>query len=291
MIKAYKLKNKTLFGCFYEYSWEKYKANGKPLEKTFLDGWYSVDGELKTLTKVRIEYKNKRYELKNKDLYNEKIPLIIDEHSKEKYESLLEQNLYELVYDEIEIEEPVEFEVIEVDIDLKYDLKTAKEYSFTHCWNSNRRTHYIINLVEFRTFDKCLYPRPLLDLTRPCALTGKKLFIVLSEMIYSKIATITRVKKFDENQFIVNDIENENCLINWEYWSYKSPNNKFDDFMVIANNFGELIEKLESFVKYVEKIIISEKTKKQELINIALDELNQGKNFKEEIEEVKDNEC
>ena len=274
---AYQTMTETVFGEFpKKTNWNSVIiANGNPLVKTFKSDWFKVDGQLISLEEVWTERANKRYELINKDLYNEKIPMIIDDSTKEKFQSLIDNNLYKEVYDETEVKKEIPFSVTEVDLSIPINLKTMKKFSLNR-WFSERQEHYVISLIEHSTVDQCLIPRPLLDLTRPCRLGGRYLFLVLTDMISSHKPNNYRITENTDNYFKVGDIRKTKCIVSWEYYEHKAPQNAFDSKCIWANNYGELMEKLNGFVLYaIEKL--SENNGKD--IEIALDELSQGKEF------------
>jgi hypothetical protein len=277
---AYQTKVETVFGDFPEKAnWNSnIIANGEPLIKTYKDKWYVVKGELTSLEEVWIEKTNKRYELINKDLYNEKIPLIIDESTREKFQALIDNNLYKTVYDEKEVRQEIPFDVIEIDLDISIELKTMKKFRLnSSAWYSDQMEHYIISLIEHNIVEQCLIPRPLLDLTRPCVLKGRLLFMVLTDMVSSRKPNNYRITENTDNYFKVMDINKTKCFLSWEYYDHKAPHNIFDSKAILANNYGELIEKLNAFVEY----LIQKLTENNgDDIKIALDELTQGKDFR-----------
>ena len=276
---AYQTKIETVFGDFPEkIKWgSKIIANGEPLIGTFKENWFKVDGQLISLEEVWTEHTNKRYELINKDLYNEKIPMLIDDSTKEKFQSLIDNNLYEAVYDDAEVKSPIPFTVIEVDLSIPINLKTMKKFELNG-WYSERKEHYIISLIEHSTVDQCLVPRPLLDLTRPCRLKGRYLFLVLTDMISAQKPNNYRITENTDNYFKVSDICKTKNILSWEYYEHKAPQNVFDGESIWANNYGELMEKLNAFVAYI-LVKLSENNGND--IRIALDELSQGKDFRE----------
>jgi len=278
---AYQTKTETVFGNFpnkKKYS-STIMANGNPLNVTFKSNWYQVDGELFSLEEVWKEQINKRYELINKDLYNEKIPMIIDDSTQEKFQSLIDNNLYETVYDEKEIRENIPFKIIKIDLDTSINLQTIKQFKISDGFYEDRKVQYIISLLEHSTIDQCLIPTPLLDMTRPCALQSKNLFMVLSDMIASHKPNNYRISENTEGRFEVIDINKVRKLIIWEYYNHKAPNNYFDKVSLIANNYSELIEKLKAFVDHVINKLSEGDNK---AISVALEELNQGRDFRKE---------
>lgn len=278
MITAYKTKTQTVFGKMpYLYSNDVYMANGKPLEGTYLKDWYQVEGSLISLVKVSKIKVNERYELINKELYNEKIPLMIDDSTKDKFKSLIDSELYRYVYDNEDRLEDIEFEVIEVDTETRFDIKTAKKFNATpNMWELHYRQYYLIELLEHSTVDMCLIPRPLLDLTRPCKLSGHILWNVLVDMIAANMPKNCRIIN-NNYTFEVKDINKTQTLIYWQnHWD--KNNQTFYGRALFGNNFDDLIGRLNSFVEYIIKKL-SEHDRRA--IDVALSEMSQGKDFKE----------
>ena len=135
-IKIIKLKYKYLYRINL-YREEDYLMNGKEIKKTFKDNWYVGEEEPKLLQekdKVKI---NERWELKNKDLYNETIPLVVDEHTKEKYNSLIQSDLYTYSYDEKEILEDIPLNVVsftEINEDVPFEYEEIVETNDGWCY-------------------------------------------------------------------------------------------------------------------------------------------------------------
>lgn len=287
-IIAYKTKTQTVFGELMSCYRTTYRANGNPLRSTFLANWHQVDGDLESLVEVKTIRVNERYELINKELYNEKIPLMIDDSTKDKFKPLIESELYKYVYDTEEQLIDIPFEVIEVDAEVRFDIKTAKEFNPEgRSWAFTKRHYYIIELLEHRTVDMCLFPRPLLDLTRPCKLGKNKLFHVLTDMIAVNIPNNCRIKTNDGNIFVIVDFTKSKELIYWKDWSSRSyeKGSTFYQKELFGNNYDDLMGRLNAFVKYIIKKL-SECDSRG--IDIAIDEMAQGKDFREDIEEVKE---
>ena len=277
MVTAYKTKGQTVFGKMpYIYSGDDYRANNKPLNKTFLDGWFQVDGDLESLVQVLKVKVNERYELINKDLYNEKIPLVIDDSTKEKFKSLLDSELYKWVYDTKEEFTDIPFEVIEVDTEQRFDIKTAKEFNpRPQLWN-DRKQHYIIQLLEHSPVDMCLIPRPLLDLTRPCKLAGENLYNVLTDMVAVKLPKNCRIVNNDA-VFEVKNMTKSNRLIYWNNF-IDERKQTFGNIAIFGNSYDDLMGRLNAFVNYVIQKLSDYDAR---AIEIAIDEMAQGKDFRE----------
>ena len=278
LVIAYQTKTQTVFGILGYYSWEEYRANGEKLQETYLSNWFQVDGVLESLVEVKRENTNERYELINKDLYNEKIPMLIDESTKEKFQSLIDNNLYKFVYDTVERLENIPFEIIEVNTETRFDIKTAKEFSTCpDSWYGKRSQRYIIQLLDFSPVDQCLIPRPLLDLTRPCRLEGWVLYHVLTDMVAVKIPKNCRITENSSNLFQVFDITKKERLIHWQNY-YDNYSKTFYGYALFGNNYDDLMGRLEAFVNYIIQKLSEHNAR---AITEAIEEMQQGKDFRE----------
>jgi hypothetical protein len=241
-IKIVKLKDKYLINLEV-YDSKKYLINGEELRETFLRGWYECSKEPKLLQEKKLIKLNERWELKNKDLYNETIPLVVDEHSKGKYKNLVESDLYTYTCDTGETLETIEFEVIErheINDDIPYDnieIITTKEG-----WYSELKTSYLIERVEYSLADNCLIPTPIKQLTCPCILPKNILYLVLTDYIKRNInSNFAKVENDYDYYFSVETVETKKTLIYWKNNSDKVCTLKD----LHAKNFKELVKKIE----------------------------------------------
>lgn len=251
-IKIIKLKNRYLY-YINIYRPEEYLMNGKALEATFKAYWYVIEEEPRILQRKETIEINKKWELKNKELYNETIPLIVDEHTQDKYKSLINSDLYKYTYDEKEILKDIELEVIsyqEINEDIPFDYEEIVETS--EGWYINKKTKYLIERVTYSIQDNCLIPSPIKELTRPCILPKKILYEILVDYILRNIDK--NVAKVTSNYGFCIRIENVQTnrrIIEWE--------NDYDGRYTLkdlyANNFTELVSKLENMKEDVIKYI------------------------------------
>jgi hypothetical protein len=278
MVIAYQTKTQTVFGILGYYSWQEYRANGEKLQETYLSNWFQVDGVLESLVEVKRENTNERYELINKDLYNEKIPMLIDESTKDKFQSLIDNNLYKFVHDTVERLENIPFEIIEVNTETRFDIKTAKEFNpYPDSWYGKRSQRYIIQLLDFSPVDQCLIPRPLLDLTRPCRLEGLVLYHVLTDMVAVKMPKNCRITENGSSRFEVFDATKKERLIYWQNYC-DNFNKTFYGYALFGNNYDDLMGRLEAFVNYIIQKLSEHNAR---AITEAIEEMQQGKDFRE----------
>lgn len=177
---AYEIGDKTLFQVEsprYYFSESKILANGKTLVESFKHFLYVCEGKLESVTYTYEEKINERYELKNKDLYNEKIPFIIDEHSKEKYQSLIENNLYEFKYDKEEVTLNYEIEIIKIKDNVPFDLKS--DIVKKGGWYKDSVKPFYISLMQYSPLHEAIVPFPLKDLTCPVMVSKENAFLML----------------------------------------------------------------------------------------------------------------
>ena len=250
-IKLFKTKDKFLYN-FDKYCYiDEYLMNGKEIQKTFCRDWYVIDEYPNLLQKKKTIKVNERWELKNKDLYNETIPLVVDEHSKEKYKNLVESDLYEYTFEEKEVLEDVELEVEEigeVDDDIPFEHKEIIESEYG--WYSRGKEEvYLINKINFSLEDNCLIPTPIKELTRPCKLKKEFLFQILVDYIKRNI-DLNYAKIDSDYDFHFSVCCPNDKRINIIDWSNKYDN-KWTLKDLYAKNFKELIKKIEKIEKEI----------------------------------------
>lgn len=248
-IKLVKLKNKYLYK-FDEYCCIKnHLMNGKEIQETFDSSWYVIDGYPNLLQNKKTIKINERWELKNKELYNETIPLVVDEHSKEKYKNLVESDLYEYTFEEKEILEDEELEIEEmgiIDDDVPFEHKEIIQSSYGW-YSSPKEETYLINKIDFSLKDNCLIPTPIKELTKPCMLCKDYLFQILTDYIKRNIDSNYAVIRADYTwKFeVVTNNQRQMCIISWE-------NDKIFTLKdLYAKNFKELIGKIEKMKKEI----------------------------------------
>ena len=251
-IKLLKTKDKYLYTFERYCSISDYLINGKEIRKTFRNDWYVIDEYPKIFQKKETIKINERWELKNKELYNETIPLVVDEHSKEKYKNLVESDLYNYTYNEKEVLNDIELEVEEIgviDDDVPFEHKEMIETSYG--WYSKGKEEvYLINEIVFSLKDNCLTPSPIKELTKPCMLCKDYLYQILTDYIKRNIDLKYAKVKDDYNwKFtVVTNNQRQMCILSWlnddsdKKWTLKD---------LYAINFKELVKKLERMEKEV----------------------------------------
>lgn len=247
-IKIIKLKDRYLYNVNI-YNIENYLMNGKEIQSTFRSDWYVSNDEPKVLQEKEKVEVNKRWELKNKDLYNETIPLIVDEHTKEKYNSLIQSDLYYYNYDEKEVLNDISLEVvsfIEINEEIPFDYEEIVETN--DGWYSKNKTTYLIERVEYSIQDNCLVPEMIKELTKPCILPKKILYEILTDYIHRNIdRNVAKITSEYSFCIRIEDIRNKRQILEWE--------NDYDKRYTLrdlkANNFKELTQKLDKMKKDV----------------------------------------
>ena len=168
---VYELKNGFIYtkpdNCW---NFEKdFLVNGLEPIKTFKDGFYYLENKIKKIEEKKTIKINERWELKNKELYNEKIPMIIDSSTKEVFNNLIENNLYDYTFETKDVKEKVDFKILNYtkinanNIFNNYTIR--KEYSSWNGWEEKRK--YLINALLYSIEDNCLIPTPIKELTKP----------------------------------------------------------------------------------------------------------------------------
>lgn len=251
-IQLVKTKDKYLYK-FDEYCYIDYHLmNGKEIQTTFKSDWYVIDEYPILLQKKEIIKINERWTLKNKDLYNETIPLVVDEHSKDKYKKLVDSDLYEYTYEEKEILKDIELEIEEIgviDDDVPFEHKEMITSSYG--WYSRGREEvYLIDKIDFSLKDNCLTPSPIKELTKPCVLCKDYLFQILTDYIKRNIDLNYAIVKddYDWRFRVITKSQREINILVWDnsksdkHWTLKD---------LYARNFKELIKKIEKMEKEI----------------------------------------
>jgi len=281
IITVYQTKTKSIFGPVGYYIKDNCLANGEELIPSFMQDWFYVEGNLDSLVELKTTKTNSRYELINKDLYNEKIPMLIDDTTKEKYKPLLDAELYKYVSDSVVTNVELEREVIKLDIDSDFMNKTKKSWDKSPSWSRDDKIYFTIDLVEYHPVLKCMTPRPLLDLTRPCRIGQSSLFIMLVDHIAQAAPVNYRITECSNTLFTVVYASDKKRLMKWENWTNNSSlfTNAFNAFYVYGDNYGELIEKVHAFG---DKVIELLKATDEAGLTTALYEFLQGKDFRKD---------
>lgn len=273
-IIAYQTKDKTMFGPIESWNARDVKANGEELVKTYLSNYYQVEGKLESLVTLSTKVASTRYELKNKALYNERIPLVIDDTTKEIYKELVCTELYECIQEYEEVSTPLPFKVMKVDAsyDNISELSSQKAWS---SWKSEWVPTYYIDLVEFSIVDQCLVPRPLLDFTRPCAVGGDVLYTILRDTIAKhKLPIAIRISENTKYSFQVTNVKTNKHVITFR-------GSMFEKKWIVAKNYEALKANLNAFVGVLIKQFKEDDVQKE--CSILLDDFLQGKDFTKEV--------
>lgn len=273
-IIAYQTKDKTMFGPIESWDARDVKANGEELVKTYLDKYYQVEGKLESLVKLSTKVASTRYELKNKALYNERIPLVIDDTTKEIYKELVCTELYECIQEYEEVSTPLPFKVKKVDAsyDNISELSSQKAWS---SWKSEWVPTYYIDLVEFSIVDQCLVPRPLLDFTRPCAVGGDVLYTILKDTIAKhKLPIAIRISENTKYIFQVTNVKTNKHVFTFR-------GSMFEKKWIVAKNYEALKANLNAFVGVLIKQFKEDDVQNE--CSILLDDFLQGKDFTKEV--------
>lgn len=174
------------------HSLKNYIINGDKPTESFHDKWSVLKSKLKTIQeKQNVPNDNYRYELKNTDLANDKIPLTFDcetveredndsydRYWKDEYNEL--SSLYKLVYDEHEpilVDVPFEYEEL---MSIKGDIhQEGFSFSADNCKITE-------DSLVFPVINQVLYPNILLP-TKTCRLPIDKTYKIILAHIQEHI--------------------------------------------------------------------------------------------------------
>lgn len=234
---------------------KSFLINGLEPIKTFKDGYYYSDKKIKKIEEKKTIKINERWELKNKELYNEKIPMIIDNSTREVFDSLIENNLYDYTYEEKNVIENIDFKILnyqKIDVTNRFnDYTIRREYSSWNGWQDHAK--YIINDLLYTLEDNCLIPSPIKELTRPCVLPGSRLYEIIRDFIKRNIdKNVSDITSDYDFTFTVKDIRTKMTIFimnndNGRNNDYKLYN--FDD--IISENYDELLNKINKIKKII----------------------------------------
>lgn len=175
-------------------------------EKSWCENWYIIQKEpIKLQKSVRQPDINHRYELIEKDMVSEKVPLVFKREDvatyydyewlwKSEFEHL--KSLYRLVSDsqpDILEDVPFEFVVLMNVKDIPTPLQLSYDIQKTQ-WRSEGTIKLNNNAVEYQLLDKLVFPAPLLP-QRPCKLSSADTYKIVREYVKQninpKVAEIT----------------------------------------------------------------------------------------------------
>lgn len=176
-----------------------YKINGQYPEDTFDKDWNLIKEEPKQITQGKPKLReNYRYELIDKNMANDKIPLSFSKDEaiyydgydwvwKKEYRHL--QSLYELKFDEVEQEdEVIEFkykEILSID-DIKQPIKLEWK-AYRSEWTHEGTRDVDINNLQFRLLDKIAFPKIYYQTNCPVRLPSKVFYRMLRYYIKQNI--------------------------------------------------------------------------------------------------------
>jgi hypothetical protein len=199
---------KTDKGCFITdctaisgYDWNYHQSklenmffDGEKPEPTFFANWVKIKKYPKTIQKLQtVPSINKRYELKDKELESNKLPLII-KHENMENENIL--SLYEYKEDmqnailvDVDCDIQIIMEVENFEVPPVINYKAIKRDSF-----SDKVFNITNKNIQHQLFDKIIFPEVMLH-TRPCSISSQQLYCLvrqhIKENIDTKVARIT----------------------------------------------------------------------------------------------------
>ena len=239
---------------------------------TFDKMWWFVDSYPETVKELNHQRPiNKRYELKDKDLCSDKIPMVLnyddviyedddgDTYWKDTYKTYV--SLYEYKEDKQEDKlEDVEFlieTIVELNID-KIEDPPAMNYNIQRTqWQSDGTTILKNDSVKHQLIDRIICPSILLH-NKPCSLSSKQVYNIvrqyIKENINPKVAHITSdynfcftVKKIIG---LEKPIERRREVLNSRGRSYKNPKYKYDYVKARELDIFEMTSKEDHYQGY-----------------------------------------
>jgi hypothetical protein len=182
----------------YDCTIKKLLFDGVLPEKSWCENWYIIRKEPTKLQKqVQQSDINYRYELIDKDMVSDKVPLVFKREEaatysnyewvwKDKFAHL--KSLYSLVSDpQPDILEDVPFEFI-VLMNVK-DISTPSQLSYAiqkTQWKSEGTIELDNNAIEYQLLDRLVFPAPLLP-QRPCRLSSVDTYKIVREYVRQNI--------------------------------------------------------------------------------------------------------
>lgn len=229
-------------------------VNGQPLVsvpfKSYGIGYFYVDGKIESATRTVTEYYNHRYELKNNELYNEKIPLIIDDTSREIYQSLIDADLYIRKSDSrkhvFDIEVFTQTITDEFPFALEFkDLKVYRKNSYYRDMDP-----FLIDHVKYSETDLMMMPLPIVSMTRPVLITPEVMFKFFIDSVYSlHDKSRFRVSDFSETSFdVISSGVKRTKVFSARQWS--SSSNKHSNLFkeeLYFKTYNDMIDRVNEF--------------------------------------------
>lgn len=179
-----------------------YYFNGEKAKKSFHASWLYLEEEIKQITKKQSGKQiNQRYELIDKSLASEKIPLILTKDEATKCDSSTDYELewkepykiYSSLYEYKWDYEPEKFVEVPFNIillyDLDYDISEPKEinYKAIHKSSYSNSNYEIKNEdVIHQLADRIFFPSLMIH-EKPCLLTSKQTYDIVRRFIKDNI--------------------------------------------------------------------------------------------------------
>ena len=195
---------KTDKGCFitdcmaidgYDHNYHRSKLkdlffDGEKPESTFYPNWLKIKQYPSTIQKMQTPPSiNRRYELKDKDLASEKLPLVIMEEEYDNYD----EDIFSLYAYKKDEQEPILVNVecniqIVMEVD-NFELPPVINYkAIKRCSYSDEEFTIINTDVKHQLFDKMVFPEIMLH-TRPCSISSQNLYCLVRQYIKDNIDT------------------------------------------------------------------------------------------------------
>lgn len=178
-------------GYDYDYHQSKIKDmyfDGAKPDTTFAKNWLKIKQVPKSVEEVSPpKYINERYELKDREMANDKLPAVIPYEDRDKYPGSIIENLYRYDNDVV----PGSLVPADVDFQIIMTLSECAEPSFEFeaigkfGWDEKTYTIKSKNL-RHQLIDKIIFPEVYLP-NRPCSITSKQVYDITRQYVLSHI--------------------------------------------------------------------------------------------------------
>lgn len=199
----------------YNFPINEYYFDGVKPEKTYDEEWYKIKELPSEVYKLIQSHKiNERYELKNKEMASEDIPLSFDKYDIDDYDGI--RGLYEYKYETVESGKQiinVEFkEILEVK---NYVEKPVFDYILNV---RDKYTYYLKDKdIQHDIMSRILVPTPLMHMV-PCKITSKQLLNIMLYHIKANINhEVAEIETGYDSLIVVNKLIKKSEPVSYTY--------------------------------------------------------------------------
>jgi len=168
---------------------DKMLFDGECPTPTFYPNWFKIKKYPELVQqKIAGQRINCRYEIKNKNLISDQLPMVIPYEDRDNHESEVLDSLYEYEYD---IDEPT-LENIDCEFSVVCEINNFEEpvkfdYEAVHKYDYSDKVYHITNVnIKHQLFDKMIFPEVVLH-NRPCSLSSKEVYDITRQYVREHI--------------------------------------------------------------------------------------------------------